>query len=54
MTDIFVVMRQCRIPEEVLDLSMIIYRTTFIIAHRIQSVVLAAKEAKTIDPTDAA
>jgi cobalt/nickel transport system permease protein len=35
MTDIFVIMRQCRIPEEVLDLSMIIYRTTFIIIDQV-------------------
>lgn len=31
MTDLFVVMRQCRIPEVVLDLAMIIYRSIFMI-----------------------
>jgi cobalt/nickel transport system permease protein len=31
MTDLFVVMRQCRIPEAVLDLAMIIYRSIFMI-----------------------
>ncbi len=31
MTDLFLVMRQCRIPEPVLDLAMMIYRTIFVI-----------------------
>jgi cobalt/nickel transport system permease protein len=31
MTDLFIVMRQCRIPEAVLDLAMIIYRSIFMI-----------------------
>lgn len=31
MTDLFVVMKQCRIPEVVLDLAMIIYRSIFMI-----------------------
>jgi len=31
MTDLFLVMRQCRIPEVVLDLAMIIYRSIFMI-----------------------
>jgi len=31
MTDLFVVMRQIRLPEAVLDLAMIIYRSTFMI-----------------------
>ena len=31
MTDLFVVMRQCRMPEAVLDLAMMIYRTIFLI-----------------------
>jgi len=31
MTDLFVVMRRARLPEEVLDLTMIIYRTIFMI-----------------------
>ena len=31
MTDLFIVMRQCRVPEVVIDLAMIIYRTIFII-----------------------
>lgn len=31
MTDIFVAFRQCRIPDAVLDLMMIIYRTIFIL-----------------------
>ena len=33
MTDLFIVMRRCRIPEAVLDLTMMIYRTIFIIMH---------------------
>jgi cobalt/nickel transport system permease protein len=31
MTDIFMVMRRCRVPEPVLDLAMMIYRTIFIL-----------------------
>ncbi len=31
MTDLFIVMRQCSIPEAVLDLAMIIYRSIFMI-----------------------
>jgi cobalt/nickel transport system permease protein len=31
MTDLFIVMRRCRVPEEVLDLAMMIYRTIFMI-----------------------
>jgi cobalt/nickel transport system permease protein len=33
MTDLFIVMRRCRIPDAVLDLTMIIYRTIFMIMH---------------------
>ncbi len=33
MTDLFIVMRRCRIPEAVLDLTMMIYRTIFMIMH---------------------
>jgi len=35
MTDIFIVFRQCRIPEIVIDLMMIIYRTIFIILDQV-------------------
>jgi cobalt/nickel transport system permease protein len=31
MTDLFMVMRRCRVPEAVLDLAMMIYRTIFMI-----------------------
>ncbi|MDD1719314.1 MAG: cobalt ECF transporter T component CbiQ [Methanoregulaceae archaeon] len=31
MTDLFVVMRQCRVPEPVVDLAMFIYRSIFLI-----------------------
>jgi cobalt/nickel transport system permease protein len=31
MTDLFMVMRRCRVPEPVLDLAMMIYRTIFLI-----------------------
>lgn len=31
MTDLFMVMRRCRVPEPVLDLAMMIYRTIFMI-----------------------
>ena len=33
MTDLFIVMRRCRIPEAVVDLAMMIYRTIFMIMH---------------------
>ena len=33
MTDLFTVMRLCRIPEAVLDLTMMIYRTIFMMMH---------------------
>ena len=35
MTDLFGVMRQCRVPEVVIDLAMIIYRTIFIIVDQV-------------------
>ena len=35
MTDIFIVFRQCRIPEVVIDLMMIIYRTIFILIDQV-------------------
>ncbi len=35
MTDIFIVFRQCRIPEVVIDLMMIIYRTIFILMDQV-------------------
>ena len=35
MTDIFIVFRQCRIPEVVIDLMMIIYRTIFILLDQV-------------------
>jgi cobalt/nickel transport system permease protein len=35
MTDIFVVFRQCRVPEVVIDLMMIIYRTIFILLDQV-------------------
>jgi len=35
MTDLFIVMRRCRIPEVVIDLTMIIYRTIFILLDQI-------------------
>jgi cobalt/nickel transport system permease protein len=38
MTDLFVVMRKCRIPEFVIDLSMIIYRTIFILMDQVQQI----------------
>jgi len=38
MTDIFIVMRQCRIPEVVIDLAMIIYRTIFIIVDQVKQI----------------
>ncbi len=35
MTDIFIVLRRCRIPEVVIDLMMIIYRTIFILIDQV-------------------
>jgi cobalt/nickel transport system permease protein len=35
MTDLFVIMRQCRIPDAVIDLMMIIYRTIFILVDQV-------------------
>jgi cobalt/nickel transport system permease protein len=35
MTDIFIVFRQCRVPEVVIDLMMIIYRTIFILMDQV-------------------
>jgi cobalt/nickel transport system permease protein len=35
MTDLFIVMRQCRVPEVIVDLAMIIYRTVFIILNQV-------------------
>jgi len=35
MTDIFIVLRQCRIPEVVIDLMMIIYRSIFILIDQV-------------------
>ena len=35
MTDIFVILRQCRVPEPVIDLMMIIYRTIFILMDQV-------------------
>jgi cobalt/nickel transport system permease protein len=38
MTDIFIVFRKCRIPEVVIDLMMIIYRTIFILMDQVVQV----------------
>jgi cobalt/nickel transport system permease protein len=38
MTDIFIVFRQCRIPEIVIDLMMIIYRTIFILLDQVSQI----------------
>lgn len=38
MTDLFAVMKRCRIPDIVIDLAMIIYRTIFILAAQIVQV----------------
>jgi cobalt/nickel transport system permease protein len=38
MTDLFIVMRQCRIPEAVIDLMMIIYRTIFILMDQVTQI----------------
>lgn len=35
MTDLFVVMKQCRIPEVVIDLAMMIYRSIFILMNQL-------------------
>lgn len=35
MTDIFIVLRQCRMPEVILDLMMIIYRTIFFLLDQV-------------------
>ncbi|MHB8163727.1 MAG: cobalt ECF transporter T component CbiQ [Methanoregula sp.] len=35
MTDIFIVLRRCRVPEVVIDLMMIIYRTIFILIDQV-------------------
>ncbi len=35
MTDLFVVMRRCRVPETVLDLGMIIYRSIFLLMDQV-------------------
>jgi cobalt/nickel transport system permease protein len=38
MTDLFVVMRKCRIPNFVIDLAMIIYRTIFFLMDQVQQI----------------
>jgi cobalt/nickel transport system permease protein len=38
MTDLFLVMRQCRVPEVVIDLAMIIYRTIFFLMDQVQQI----------------
>ena len=38
MTDIFIVFRQCRVPEVVIDLMMIIYRTIFILVDQVMQI----------------
>jgi cobalt/nickel transport system permease protein len=38
MTDIFIVLRHCRIPEILIDLAMIIYRTIFIILDQVKQI----------------
>ncbi|MGA2121941.1 MAG: cobalt ECF transporter T component CbiQ [Methanoregula sp.] len=38
MTDLFTVMRQCRIPEVVIDLAMIIYRTIFFLMDQVKQI----------------
>lgn len=38
MTDLFAVMKRCRVPDIVIDLAMIIYRTIFILAAQIVQV----------------
>jgi cobalt/nickel transport system permease protein len=41
MTDIFVVMRRCRVPGFVIDLAMIIYRTIFILMDQVRQIYYA-------------
>jgi cobalt/nickel transport system permease protein len=38
MTDLFVVMRKCNIPDFVIDLAMIIYRTIFFLMDQVQQI----------------
>jgi cobalt/nickel transport system permease protein len=38
MTDLFVVMRRCRIPDYVIDLAMIIYRTIFFLMDQVRQI----------------
>jgi cobalt/nickel transport system permease protein len=38
MTDIFIVLRQCWVPEIIIDLAMIIYRTIFIILDQVKQI----------------
>jgi cobalt/nickel transport system permease protein len=38
MTDLFVVMRKCRIPDFVIDLAMIIYRTIFFLMDQVRQI----------------
>jgi cobalt/nickel transport system permease protein len=38
MTDLFMVMRKCKIPEFVIDLAMIIYRTIFFLMDQVQQI----------------
>lgn len=38
MTDLFVVMRRCRMPDAVIDLSMIIYRTIFFLLDQVRQI----------------
>ncbi len=45
MTDIFTVFRECRIPEYVIDLMMIIYRTIFILMDQVIQVYHAQADA---------
>ncbi|MDP3563278.1 MAG: cobalt ECF transporter T component CbiQ [Methanoregula sp.] len=43
MTDIFIVFRQCRVPDVVIDLMMIIYRTIFILIDQVVQIYNAQK-----------
>ena len=38
MTDLFIVMRRCRIPDFVIDLAMIIYRTIFFLIDQVRQI----------------
>ncbi|MDD1694474.1 MAG: cobalt ECF transporter T component CbiQ [Methanoregula sp.] len=38
MTDLFVVMRKCRVPDFVIDLAMIIYRTIFFLMDQVRQI----------------